>query len=335
IWSWTRCAWRATYSGSAAICCAASTTNPGWPSSTWSRTAPRGCWRQPRPRSEERAAQATAAPPPPLPGASRHETARGQGQRRAGHRIASNAFVVTRPGMCGLAGIVSSRAYRRADLESGARRMIVPIAHRGPDDEGIWVDERDGIALGFRRLAILDLSAAGRQPMHSASGRYTLVFNGEVYNHLDLRCELERAGARFRGHSDTETILAAFEQWGIEPAVGRFIGMFAMAVWDAEARELSLLRDRLGIKPLYYSWRRGLLTFGSELRSLVEGPEFDREIDPQALADYLRYLYVPAPATIYRNAFKLPPGHILTVGSVDEAPPAPRPYWSLADAVAR
>lgn len=237
--------------------------------------------------------------------------------------------------MCGFAGIVSSRAYRRADLESGARRMIAPIAHRGPDDEGIWVDERAGIAFGFRRLAILDLSANGHQPMCSASGRYTLVFNGEVYNHLDLRCELERAGARFRGHSDTETILAAFEHWGIEPAVQRFIGMFAMAVWDAEAREISLLRDRLGIKPLYVSWRRGLLTFGSELRSLVEGPEFDREIDPQALAAYLRYLYVPAPQTIYRNTSKLPPGHILTVRSVDEALPASRPYWSLADAVAR
>lgn len=237
--------------------------------------------------------------------------------------------------MCGFAGIVSSRGYRRDDLEAGARRMIAPIEHRGPDDEGIWVDERAGIAFGFRRLAILDLSTNGRQPMQSASGRYTLVFNGEVYNHLALRCDLERAGARFRGHSDTETILAAFERWGIEGALGRFIGMFAMAVWDAEARELTLLRDRLGIKPLYYSWRRGLLTFGSELRSLVEGPEFDREINQQALAEYLRYLYVPAPATIYKNTFKLPPGHILTIRSVDEPPPPPRPYWSLADVVAK
>ncbi|HEY8469930.1 MAG TPA: asparagine synthase (glutamine-hydrolyzing) [Longimicrobiales bacterium] len=237
--------------------------------------------------------------------------------------------------MCGFAGIVSTRGYERTGLETAVRRMIAPIAHRGPDDEGVWADAEAGVALGFRRLAILDLSANGHQPMRSPSGRYTLVFNGEVYNHLALRSELEGAGFRFRGHSDTETILAAFEHWGVEPAVHRFIGMFAMAVWDASTREILLLRDRLGIKPLYISWRPGLLTFGSELKSLVEGPDFDRQLDTAALAAYLRYLYVPAPRTIYAHASKLPPGHILAVRSVDEPLPPSRPYWSLFDAATR
>ena len=186
--------------------------------------------------------------------------------------------------------------------------MSGQIAHRGPDDSGVWVDERAGVAFGFRRLAILDVSPQGHQPMASASGRFVIAFNGEVYNFRELRRELEPHGHRFRGHSDTEVILAAFEQWGIRDAVRRFIGMFAMAVWDAERRELSLIRDRMGKKPLYVYREPGLITFGSELKALVAGPSFDRTIDRDALASYFRYLYVPAPKTIFRRAHKLPAG---------------------------
>src|SRR6266545_5015389 len=148
--------------------------------------------------------------------------------------------------MCGLAGFFSSRARTEAELRDVACGMIAPILHRGPDDHGVWTDASAGVALGFRRLAILDLSALGHQPMRSASGRFTIIFNGEVYNHAELRRELEAAGHRFRGHSDTETMLAAYEQWGVQRATRRFIGMFAMAVWDYAEPTLHRVRDRLG-----------------------------------------------------------------------------------------
>jgi len=235
--------------------------------------------------------------------------------------------------MCGLAGILVSSRPSPAELEDWTRRMIQPITHRGPDDSGTWSDSRAGVALGFRRLAIMDLSPNGHQPMASASGRFVMVFNGEVYNFGDLRRELEPQGYRFRGHSDTEVILAAFERWGIREALGRFVGMFAIAVWDAERRELSLVRDRLGKKPLYVYREKGLITFGSELKTLVAGPSFDRSIDQAALASYLRYLYVAAPRTIYRHAIKVPAAHVLTLSDPDLPLPASRPYWSLRDAV--
>jgi asparagine synthase (glutamine-hydrolysing) len=209
--------------------------------------------------------------------------------------------------------------------------MIAPIAHRGPDDSGVWTDQRSGVALGFRRLAIVDLSPSGHQPMRSASGRYVIVFNGEIYNFKELRAELEPYGYPFHGHSDTEVILAAFEQWGIREAVSRFLGMFAMAVWDSARRELSLCRDRLGKKPLYIYSEPGLVTFGSELKALVAGPSFDRTIDREALTAYLRYLYVPAPRTIFERAIKLPPAHILTVSDPRLSVSLPRPYWSLRE----
>jgi asparagine synthase (glutamine-hydrolysing) len=210
--------------------------------------------------------------------------------------------------------------------------MIGPIAHRGPDDRGVWADAGAGIALGFRRLAILDLSPQGHQPMWSPSRRFVAVFNGEVYNFEDLRHELEGHGFAFRGRSDTEVVLAAFEQWGVSAAVTRFVGMFAIAAWDAERRELSLVRDRLGKKPLYVYNEPGLVSFGSELKALVAGPSFDRAIDRDALASYFRYLYVPAPRSIFARAVKIPAGHILTIADPACPLPAPRPYWSLADA---
>ena len=234
--------------------------------------------------------------------------------------------------MCGLAGVFCKGRWSFEELQRSTLRMSDAIAHRGPDDNGVWVDATAGIGLGFRRLAIVDLSELGHQPMRSASGRYTIIFNGEVYNHRSLRRELESGGRGFKGHSDTEIILAAFEQWGIERAVRRFIGMFAIAVWDATRGELSLIRDRLGIKPLFVYHHDGLVTFGSELKALLTGPEFDRTLDTSALTSYLRYLYVPAPQSIFRHVVKLPPGHILTIA--DPIAPLRRsvPFWSAATA---
>jgi asparagine synthase (glutamine-hydrolysing) len=234
--------------------------------------------------------------------------------------------------MCGFAGFLATADQSSDALTYSVRRMIEPIVHRGPDAEGTWVDERAGVALGFRRLAIIDVSPAGHQPMRSASGRFVIAFNGEVYNFEELRNELEPLGAVFHGHSDTEVVLAAFEQWGIVPSVKRFVGMFAMAVWDTERRELTLVRDRLGKKPLYIYREPGLVSFGSELKALFAGPSFDRAIDPEALSSYLRYLYVPAPRTIFRHARKLPQAHILQLVDPGAPLPAPKPYWSVRQA---
>ncbi|HEX5436689.1 MAG TPA: asparagine synthase (glutamine-hydrolyzing) [Gemmatimonadaceae bacterium] len=234
-----------------------------------------------------------------------------------------------------MAGIFSIATRSEDALTSAVQPMVACLAHRGPDDSGIWVDARFGIGLGFRRLAIVDLSAQGHQPMRSASGRFTIVFNGEVYNHCQLRTSLEQEGWRFRGHSDTEVMLAAFERWGVRDAVTRFVGMFALAVWDAETASLSLVRDRLGIKPLFVSARSGAITFGSELKALVAGPGFDRTVDTDALTDYLRYLYVPGPRTIYRHACKLRPGHMLTITDPAQQLPESVPYWSPVEAAQR
>src|SRR5690606_33058528 len=174
-------------------------------------------------------------------------------------------------------------------------------------------------------------SPQGHQPMKSASGRYVLVFNGEIYNFKELRRELEPFGYPFRGESDTEVILAAFERWGIRESLTRLVGMFAMAVWDADRRELSLCRDRLGKKPLYIYSEPGLVTFASELKALMAGPSFDYTIDRQALSAYLRYLYVPAPRSIFQRTIKLPSGHVLTVADPRMSVSIPRPYWSLRE----
>ena len=240
--------------------------------------------------------------------------------------------------MCGLVGFVGCPGIRsEGALGALTGRMIAQLRHRGPDDEGVWVDAHCGVALGHRRLAIIDLSSHGAQPMASHSGRYQLAYNGEVYNHLELRRELERAGPAipWRGHSDTETVLAAIDRWGLDAALPRLNGMFALALWDREERRLHLARDRFGEKPLYYAVADGCFLFASELKGLLPHPAFTREIDRGALRAYMRFNYVPAPFTIYRSARKLLPATVLTI-AVDPVSQAisvgnPRAYWSATE----
>jgi asparagine synthase (glutamine-hydrolysing) len=202
------------------------------------------------------------------------------------------------------------------------------LAHRGPDDSGTFRDDTAGLSLVFRRLAILDLSASGHQPMTSASGRYVIIFNGEVYNFEEIRAEL--GSCQWRGHSDTEVMLAAIERWGLESAVKKFVGMFAFALWDRRERELHLVRDRLGIKPLYYGRSGADFVFASELKAIREHPDFDGQIDCDALALYMRHACVPAPHCIYKGLYKLPPGHILSISAADGLPVL-RQFWSARD----
>jgi asparagine synthase (glutamine-hydrolysing) len=207
--------------------------------------------------------------------------------------------------------------------------MCQAIAHRGPDDEGVWTDPENGIALGFRRLAIIDVSPAGHQPMTSQSGRYMVVFNGEIYNFAAIRAQLGD-DAQWRGHSDTEVLLAAIEQWGLEPAIRRCAGMFAIALWDRQEHALHLIRDRLGEKPLYYGVFDGTLLFGSELKALRVHPAWRGKIDRRSLSLYLRHNYVPAPYSIYESVRKVVPGTIATFrGPV--ADPDVATYWSALE----
>lgn len=218
--------------------------------------------------------------------------------------------------MCGIAGFWDMNGrFGSARARALLNKMTCTLRHRGPDDEGLFLGE-NGIALGHRRLAIVDLSAEGHQPMESASGRYVMVFNGEVYNHGVLRPELIKAGYTFRGHSDTEVMLAAMEHWGFSGALSRFNGMFAFAVWDRVERTLVLARDRLGIKPLYCGWVGGVFAFASELKALRALPGFDNPVDRDALCLYLRHNVVPAPYSIYRGIGKLRPGTCLRVDGV-------------------
>jgi asparagine synthase (glutamine-hydrolysing) len=206
--------------------------------------------------------------------------------------------------------------------------MASAIEHRGPDDAGYLFEAASGIGLAHRRLSILDLSAEGHQPMESASGRYAILFNGEVYNFQDIAAEI--GNRRWRGHSDTEVMLEAIERWGLEAAIQRFVGMFAFALWDRQERKLHLVRDRLGIKPLYYGNVGGNFIFASELKSLREFPEFAGEINRDALALFMRHDCIPAPHSIYQGIFKLPPGSILTLEKADSEPEV-RSYWSAAE----
>jgi len=229
--------------------------------------------------------------------------------------------------MCGLAGLLTTRDDRRATIDAALERLRAPIRHRGPDDDGAWSDAAAGIGLGFKRLSILDLTPAGHQPMRSGQGRYVVAFNGEIYNHRALRGELESLGHRFRGHSDTEVILAAVEQWGVRAALPRLAGMFAIALWDETRRALTLVRDRLGKKPLFIYRAPGLVLFASELKALAADPDFARRVDASQLTAYARYLYVPAPGCIYRDVIKLTPGHMLTITDASAPLPASTPWW--------
>ncbi|GAB3791394.1 asparagine synthase (glutamine-hydrolyzing) [Dyella agri] len=237
--------------------------------------------------------------------------------------------------MCGLTGFWQWRGATREALQGQVQAMSARLTHRGPDDGGLWCDEVAGIALAQRRLAILDLSAAGHQPMHSACGRYVLVFNGEIYNHLELRARLDSEGGapKWRGHSDTETLVACFVAWGVEHTLQASVGMFAFALWDRQQRALTLARDRLGEKPLYYGWQGDSLLFGSELKALRAHAEFRAEIDRDALALLLRHNCIPAPYAIHRGVTKLRPGHLLRIPADAPQDAQPRPYWRYNDAV--
>ncbi|MCP1750203.1 asparagine synthase (glutamine-hydrolyzing) [Bradyrhizobium elkanii] len=217
--------------------------------------------------------------------------------------------------MCGIAGFLADPSRRTSidQLKSIADAMDVSLEHRGPDDHGVWVDAEAGIALVHRRLSIVDLSPAGHQPMHSADGRFVMVYNGEVYSHLPIRAEIEATGHRFRGHSDTEVLLESFARYGIRATADRLIGMFAIAIWDRQQRTLKLIRDRLGIKPIYWAKIGGLFMFGSELKALRQHPGWTPRIEPAAVASFMRHNYIPAPHTIYRDVYKLEPGTILTL----------------------
>jgi len=243
--------------------------------------------------------------------------------------------------MCGIAGFLDLSLNRsKKELHTPISAMTDTLHHRGPDDSGVWVDEKAGVALGHRRLSIIDLSSEGHQPMYSASGRFVIVYNGEIYNYLDIRKDMESefnsklkthhsSLPKWRGHSDTEVMLAAFEKWGVEGSVKRFVGMFAFALWDRQERLLYLVRDRLGEKPLYYGRMGDVFLFGSELKAFRSHPSWRGEIDRNALALYMRHNYIPAPYSIYKGIYKLLPGTILTLNSKDiKHIPHPIPYWS-------
>lgn len=238
--------------------------------------------------------------------------------------------------MCGVAGFIGAKWP--GDVGTATlKAMTDTLIHRGPDGSGYQLEVDGAVGLGHRRLAIVDLTEAGRQPMTSTSGRYVITFNGEVYNHDQLRRELVVLGHGFRGHSDTEVMLAAFDQWGVVPSVSRFNGMFAFAVWDRIDRRFWLARDRMGKKPLYYACLGGALVFGSELKALACYPGFPTEIDRDAVCLYLRHNYVPAPYTVFRGVRKLGSGQLLTGELRAEGVQALRvsSYWSVADAYDR
>ncbi|MEQ1765968.1 MAG: asparagine synthetase B, partial [Methylotenera sp.] len=236
--------------------------------------------------------------------------------------------------MCGLVGFLGGTLD--GDDEVLLRRMSDTLFHRGPDDGGVWCDRNQRVGLGHRRLAIVDLSPAGHQPMSSVSNRYVIAFNGEIYNHLDIRAQLEQLGQApaWRGHSDTETLLAGIEIWGLEATLKKTIGMFAIALWDRQSMELTLARDRMGEKPLYYGWQgdgvKRVFLFGSELKALKAHPFFTAEIDRGAICLLLRHNYIPAPYSIYQGIAKLEPGCLLTL-SLKQPEARVWKYWDAAE----
>jgi asparagine synthase (glutamine-hydrolysing) len=234
--------------------------------------------------------------------------------------------------MCGIAGFLqTATGASSSEWPQILTRMGDAIRHRGPDDSGVWTDPDRGIGMVHRRLSIVDISAAGHQPMVSGSGRFVIVFNGEIYNHMDLRATL--AGVFWRGHSDTETLLAGFDAWGVADTVARTNGMFAFAVWDKSDQTLTIGRDRLGEKPLYYGWQANTFLFGSELKALRAHPDFHARIDRNALTLLMRHNYVPAPHCIYQGIRKLLPGSLLVVNKHDHDAEASR-YWDARTVVA-
>jgi asparagine synthase (glutamine-hydrolysing) len=213
--------------------------------------------------------------------------------------------------MCGIVGFIERGGL--FPLEKTIRDMTATLQHRGPDAQGIWIDDGIGIAFGHRRLSIVDLSPLGAQPMEGATSRFLIVFNGEIYNFKEIATELTKRGHHFRGSSDTEVLLAAFEEWGVVNSLSRLNGMFAFAVWDKKARELILARDRLGKKPLYYGTGKGVFFFGSELKALRANPGFEGDIERSIIPTFLQFGFIPSPYSIYKNIFKLPPGTCLTL----------------------
>lgn len=239
--------------------------------------------------------------------------------------------------MCGIAGFWNPEPAPAKRLQAQARAMGAAITHRGPDAHGEFVDAASGLALAHTRLSILDLSPAGAQPMASASGRYQLVFNGEIYNHTDIREMLAAQGhaPAWRGHSDTETLLAAIDAWGLQRALQASVGMFALALWDSESHRLQLARDRIGEKPLYWGWQGKTLLFGSELKALRAHPAFVGELDHGAVALMTRYRYLPAPHCIYAGLNKLPAAYVLSIDAAQASTRTPQiaPYWRAWDFV--
>jgi len=247
--------------------------------------------------------------------------------------------------MCGITGIFGS--LRKEELENSVHRMSQSLIHRGPDDKGAWINKKDGVALAHQRLSIIDLSSAGHQPMTSSCGRFVVVFNGEIYNYLQLKEKLNNSKYKqsWKGYSDTEILVSAFSQWGIEKTLNQLTGMFAIAVWDLKSKKLYLIRDRFGEKPLYYGWSNGVFLFGSELKALRAYKGFDNVIDKNVLSLYMQYMYVPSPYSIFKDIYKLEPGCILQIDekglfqSPKEAPFAPfnsqgvsiKQWYSLSD----
>lgn len=244
--------------------------------------------------------------------------------------------------MCGFVGVIEE--CREDELQATLYRMSSRLAHRGPDDSGIWTDAGNGVGLGHRRLAIIDVSAEGHQPMISADGRYVIAFNGEIYNFQEIRDRLEQEGldCTWRGHSDTEVLLAAVVRWGVKAALLNFVGMFAFALWDRYEQTLYLARDRAGEKPLYYGWSDQAFLFASELKAFHGHPDWRAELSRESLALYVRFGYISAPHSIYRNVYKLPPAAMLQLplatiqhdGEGSHAPFTAEPYWSASGVAA-
>lgn len=231
--------------------------------------------------------------------------------------------------MCGICGFIQMNGQDASSMNTSLEKMADSISHRGPDSAGVWLSGDSQVGLGHRRLAILDLSPAGNQPMVSADGRYAIAYNGEVYNHMAMRRELEIEGYSFRGSSDTETLLAAIAEWGLSETVNRCIGMFAFAVWDTVENKLHLVRDRVGIKPLYYGQIATGFIFGSELKALTAHPDFCNAIDRNGLSLFFRYSYIPSPHTIFSDVYKMKPGTILTVDK--DGATSVESYWSAVE----